>query len=76
MHSECEVSTVPMELMMYSIKQAAHIDTSMQVFGSPQLDIRAVANGESHTDHVLRLVAAVFRLAHIFKESMDAKLRV
>jgi len=67
-------TAVPMELMLYSIKQAAPVDLSVQVFGSPHQDIEATPEASSNMDHLLRLVSAVFRLAHILRQSMDANL--
>lgn len=68
--------TVPMTLMKYSIKQAADVETSLRVFGSPYSDVKDVPNGELHTDHVIRLITAVFRLAHVFKDALQSNTKL
>jgi len=70
--------TIPSEIMNYSIQQttsgAVDITTSLKVLASPTQCISEIPNGENATDHVIRLISAVFRLCEIEKLAGEAKM--
>ena len=70
-----ETALIPSEVMQYSINQAGSIDVSksLEVLASPGQQASEIPGHES-SDHVLRLVGAVFRLSEIEKRCLEAGL--
>ena len=70
-----ETALIPSEVMHHSIHQAGSIDVSksLEVLASPGQPAADIPGHES-SDHVLRLVGAVFRLCEIEKRCVEAGL--
>ena len=70
-----ETALIPSEVMQHSIKQAGCIDVSksLEVLASPGKPASDIPGHET-SDHVLRLVGAVFRLSEIEKRCVEAGL--
>ena len=70
-----ETALIPSEVMHHSINQAGSIDVSksLEVLASPGQPASDIPGHES-SDHVLRLVGAVFRLSEIEKRCLEAGL--
>ena len=70
-----ETALIPSEVMQHSIQQAGSIDVSksLEVLASPGKPASDIPGHES-SDHVLRLVGAVFRLGEIEKRCVEAGL--
>ncbi|XP_067013326.2 exportin-4 isoform X2 [Anabrus simplex] len=78
MDNEGEIASIPAEMMHYSIQQGSsgsiNINTTLKVLGSPGLQVRDIPGAEESTDHIVRLVAAVFRLCEVEKLAVEVKL--
>lgn len=72
--SDGEQNLIPAEITLYSKQQTSDITTSLKLLASPSQSIAEIPNAETSSDHVIRLVAAVFRLCEIEKSAIDAKL--
>ena len=70
-----ETALIPSEVMQHSIQQAGSIDVSksLEVLASPGKPASDIPGHES-SDHVLRMVGAVFRLSEIEKRCVEAGL--
>ena len=70
-----ETALIPSEVMQHSIHQAGSIDVSksLEVLASPGKPASDIPGHES-SDHVLRMVGAVFRLSEIEKRCVEAGL--
>jgi hypothetical protein len=72
---EGETALIPAEVMQHSIKQAASVDLprSLEVLASPGRPAAEIPGAES-SDHVLRLVGAVFRVSEVERRAVEAGL--
>ena len=70
-----ETALIPSEVMQHSISQAGSVDVtkSLEVMASPGAPASDIPGHES-SDHVLRLVGAVFRLSEVEKRCLEAGL--
>ena len=70
-----ETALIPSEVMQHSISQAGSVDVSksLEVLASPGQPASDIPGHES-SDHVLRLVGAVFRLSEVEKRCVEAGL--
>ena len=70
-----ETALIPSEVMQHSINQAGSVDVSksLEVLASPGQPASDIPGHES-SDHVLRLVGAVFRLSEVEKRCVEAGL--
>ncbi|GLH05441.1 Exportin-4 [Gryllus bimaculatus] len=78
MDSEGETALIPAEVMLYSIEQgkSGHMDinTTLKVLGSPGMQLQEIPGADESSDHIVRLVSAVFRLCEVQNYAMEAKL--
>ncbi|XP_015609401.1 exportin-4 isoform X2 [Cephus cinctus] len=78
MESEGEVAQIPSDLMRYSMDQVqqGHVDVNitLQLLASPQNNLSDINGAEQSADHIIRLVAAVFRLCEVEKIAMSADM--
>lgn len=72
--TEGEQNLIPQCVILYSQQQASDLEVSMKLLASPAQTISEIPNAENMSDHVVRLVAAVFRLCEIERKAIDAKL--
>ncbi|XP_060554653.1 exportin-4-like [Ruditapes philippinarum] len=74
--SEGETPMIPGEVMQYSIKQSTEIDlnTTLKVLASPSDSIDTIPGASTHSDFVIRLISAVFRLCEVEKKAITAKM--
>jgi len=70
-----ETALIPAEVMQHSIGQAGSVDVSksLEVLASPGQPASEIPGHES-SDHVLRMVGAVFRLSEVEKRAVEAGL--
>jgi len=70
-----ETALIPSEVMQHSIGQAASIDVtkSLEVLASPGQRVEEIPGHES-SDHVLRLIGAVFRVSEVERRAVEAGL--
>merc|ERR1719341_1439338 len=70
-----ETALIPSEVMQHSIGQAGSVDVSksLEVMASPGQPASDIPGHES-SDHVLRMVGAVFRLSEVEKRAVEAGL--
>jgi len=70
-----ETALIPSEVMQHSIGQTSEIDVnkSLEVLASPGTPASDIPGHEA-SDHVLRLVGAVFRLAEVERRALEANL--
>uniref|UniRef100_A0A146LH98 Exportin-4 n=1 Tax=Lygus hesperus TaxID=30085 RepID=A0A146LH98_LYGHE len=74
MESEGESAMVPSEIMQFSIHQQANIENSLKVLASPMNPNSVDSEVIESADHVVRLIASVFKLCEIEKKVVDANL--
>ncbi|XP_034253012.1 LOW QUALITY PROTEIN: exportin-4-like [Thrips palmi] len=74
--SEGETPQIPSEIIKHSISQASSInmDTTMKVLASPDHHILDIPGAEQSSDHIIRLIAALFRLCEVERKAAEAKL--
>lgn len=72
--SEGEQNLIPSEVTSYSMQQTCDITTSLKLLASPGQSITDIPNAEQSSDHIIRLISAIFRLCEIEKNAIDAKL--
>lgn len=72
--SEGEQNLIPQCVVLYSQQQTSDLEVSMKLLASPAQTISEIPNAENLSDHVVRLVAAVFRLCEMERNAIDAKL--
>ncbi|KAJ1532209.1 hypothetical protein ONE63_000829 [Megalurothrips usitatus] len=74
--SEGETPQIPSELIKHSISQVSSInmDTTMKVLASPDHHILDIPGAEQSSDHIIRLIAALFRLCEVERRAAEAKL--
>lgn len=74
--SEGETPQIPSEIIKHSISQSSsiNIDTTMKVLASPDHHILDIPGAEQSSDHIIRLIAALFRLCEVEKKAAEAKL--
>lgn len=74
--SEGETPQIPNEIIKHSLSQASSInmDTTMKVLASPDHHILDIPGAEQSSDHIIRLIAALFRLCEVEKKAAEAKL--
>lgn len=77
---ECvgEQPLIPSEIMQYSVQKInarqTDIETSLKLLAAPSQCISEFANAENTADHVVRLVASVFRLCEIENKAIESRL--
>ena len=54
MEGEGETALIPSEVMQYSIRQQAPVDTTLKVLASPHLPISDIPGAVDTADHVVR----------------------
>lgn len=71
-----ETALVPSEIMHYSMEQQRQghfdINLTLQLLASPGSDIGDITGAEQSADHMIRLIAGVFRLAEVAKRTIAA----
>ncbi|KAK3925728.1 Exportin-4, partial [Frankliniella fusca] len=74
--SEGETLEIPSEIIKHSISQSnsINIDTTMKVLASPDHHILDIPGAEQSSDHIIRLIAALFRLCEVEMKAAGAKL--
>ena len=74
--SEGETPLIPKEIIKHGLSQASSInmDTTMKVLASPDHHIVDIPGAEQSSDHLIRLIAALFRLCEVEKKAGEAKL--
>lgn len=77
---EGEEPMIVSDILAHSIGQAATADsdmaTSLKLLASPSQCVSEFPNAAHNTDHVVRLIAAVFRLCEIEKNAVEANMTV
>jgi len=70
-----ETALIPSEVMQHSISQQSSVDVSksLEVLASPGQRVEEIPGHES-SDHVLRLVGAVFRVSEVERRALEAGL--
>ncbi|OXU22639.1 hypothetical protein TSAR_013645 [Trichomalopsis sarcophagae] len=75
MESDGETPLVPADIMRYSLDQSQQgqmdLNVTLQLLASPQSNIADVNGAEQSADHVIRLIAAVFRLSEVAKVAIS-----
>ncbi|CAH1799119.1 unnamed protein product, partial [Owenia fusiformis] len=73
---EGETPMIPSEIMEHSIEQNKSIDlqTSLKVLASPGEDVATIPGADTSTDHIIRLISAVFKLCEVEKRAVAANL--
>lgn len=69
-----EQNLIPKDVIYYSSGQNSDLEVSMKLLASPSMSISEFPNAETSADHVIRLVAAIFRLCEIERNAIDAKM--
>ncbi|XP_069695986.1 exportin-4-like isoform X2 [Periplaneta americana] len=78
MDSEGETALIPSEIMHYSIQQASsgqvNVETTLNLLASPGHHLLDIPGADESSDHVVRLVASVFRLCEVEMRAVQVKL--
>ncbi|XP_023705271.1 exportin-4-like, partial [Cryptotermes secundus] len=78
MDSEGETALIPSEIMHYSILQASsghvNVETTLKLLASPTHQLPDIPGADESSDHVVRLVASVFRLCEVERRAVEVKL--
>lgn len=76
MDSEGEIPLVPSEIIRLNMEQAhqgqVDINVSLQLLASPRSNLSEINGAEQSADHMIRLIAAVFRLSETEKSAISA----
>ncbi|XP_013778949.1 exportin-4-like [Limulus polyphemus] len=74
--SEGETSLIPPDVVHYCVQQAGRVslNTTLQVLASPSHRAADIPGVDQNTDHVVRLIAAVFRMCEVEKRAIEANL--
>uniref|UniRef100_A0A182XJT6 Exportin-4 n=1 Tax=Anopheles quadriannulatus TaxID=34691 RepID=A0A182XJT6_ANOQN len=78
MESVGETPMIPEPILVLSKQQvetgATDVSNSLKLLASPHQDIQEIANAESNTDPVIRLMAAGFRLCELEKTAIEVRM--